>query len=467
MPVSGENVFRFSGRARKIEGLKGVAIYRVDTAHWMKLNPSGGLILGLVDGRRSVEGIVQELRQRHGFAEDIIREWITGFFSTLVDKGYLEDAAGPPLPAVEPAEDRRLDVLYLHVTGRCNFACPYCYASASRQAPDLDLEVSKRAIAQAAELGAKKLAISGGEPLLRDDLEDILRAGKEAGLMTQLLTNGTLLTRERALSVTPHLDMLQVSIDGWNEETNSPTRGKGTFEQIKKAMLLLRDIGYDRVTAAVTPFAIGEEDIQKFLRLALELEVKMVRFNKLIPAGRAKDLEPERFSGERDMRLADTVYTSYVRLQQEQKADSSPADQTAAAQATGGTQPAFGVKVAGDPANEVMSMTPKAFCGVGVSTLSVACDGTVYPCAALHRPELALGRLMEESLADIHARSVERHCRLAIDREEECRNCDLRHYCGGGCRAVNYALDGRLDGKSPHCEALKRRIMDIFQRVIN
>jgi radical SAM protein with 4Fe4S-binding SPASM domain len=452
MPVKGDSVWRLTGLARKIDGAGGAVVYRVDTSHWMRLNPSAGLILGLVDGRRDVESIVQELCRQHGFPEGIIREWVTGLFATLTEKGYLEDVAADPVRAVDPGDDKRLDVLYLHVTGRCNFACPYCYASAGRQAPDLDLDLAKTLAARAAELGAKKLAISGGEPLLRGDLEEILQAGKAAGLMTQLLTNGVLLDRERALSVTAHLDMVQVSIDGWNEETNQATRGAGAFDKIRAGLINLRDIGYDRVTAAVTAFTLPEDDIENMIRTASEFGAKVVRFNKLIPSGRASDLDPERYSGERDMRLADAVYAAYTRVQKER----TPAEIAAG--------PNFVVRVAGDPVNEIMSMTRKAFCGVGVSTLSVACDGTVFPCAALHRPELALGNARDEDLGAIQARSAERHVRLSVDHEPQCRGCDVRHYCGGGCRAVNYALTGQLGGRSPHCEVLKRRIDGLLTR---
>jgi len=461
MSLSSEAVFRLADQARTVEGKNGAVIYRVDTSHWMKLNRSGSMVLGMVDGKRSVADIAEGICREHDFPQDIVNEWVTEFLSILSSKHYLEEDTGASEPAaaeaaagITPAQDEyRLDILYLHVTGRCNFSCPYCYASAGRETPDLDLNLCRRVIARAAEIGATKLAISGGEPMLRSDLCEIIRAGKEAGLTTQLLTNGSLLTtQEKALEITRYLDLFQVSVDGWNDETNSGTRGEGTYDRVRAALGLLKEIGFTRVAAAVTPYALDESDIDQVIRLAPEMGVRLLRFNQLIPSGRAAEMEPERFSGQHAIQLADAVYKHFYQFQEETAKDGGAFE--------------FGVKVAGDPANTVMSKTCKLSCGVGISTLSIDCDGAVYPCSALHRPELIVGNVKDEDLGAIHARSVERHAPLVVDHLEECRDCDVRHFCGGGCRAIHFAKTGRLDVRSPHCEVLRDRILSVFRRTV-
>lgn len=430
--------------SRLLTGDRGGVIFRVETSRWLRLNGSGAMIAKMIDGTRTCDQIIDELCTQHGLVRDIVAEWVTGFLSTLETKGYLGGGSGVPEPP-----DTRLDVLYLHVTGRCNFSCPYCYASAGPDGTDLDLDLCKTVIARAREIGAVKLAISGGEPLLRDDLESILEAARAAGLTTQLLTNGSLLTPGRAASLTPHCDLVQLSVDGPDDETNSRTRGTGAYQRIREAVSALHEIGYENLVGAVTPYALTDDEIGATLVMAEELKFKMLRFNQLIPAGQAAGLDAGRFTGS-VQDLAAVAYGEYHRLQQERSKAGQPWE--------------LGLKVAGDPANEVVSMTRKLSCGVGISALSIACDGTVYPCAALHRPELALGNVHDEDLGAIHERSVSRHLRYVADELEGCRDCDVRHFCAGGCRAVTYALTGSMDGPSPNCGQLKDRIYDIFRR---
>ncbi|MCL6450015.1 MAG: SPASM domain-containing protein [Acetobacteraceae bacterium] len=91
--------------------------------------------------------------------------------------------------------------------------------------------------------------------------------------------------------------------------------------------------------------------------------------------------------------------------------------------------------------------------------------GTVYPCAALHRSELALGNIGREPLAAIHERSRKTYGRLTIDDQEDCRDCDFRHFCAGGCRAITYAATGRFESRAPNCQAIQDRIINALTQM--
>ncbi|MCL6451131.1 MAG: PqqD family peptide modification chaperone, partial [Acetobacteraceae bacterium] len=371
-------VYRLAPGTKLVNLKRGGALIDPERARWTRINATGRMIVELCDGKRRADDVAQELASSHGVPADIVKEWTVRFLTELLRGQFIRDVTSPPLPALGAPADQRLDILYLHVTSRCNMACPYCYARAGEEhEPDLNAETLERVVREAAQLGATKLALSGGEPLLRDDLERIAGAGKAAGLKVQLLTNGCLLTRERAERLIPVLDLVQVSIDGWDEESNSRTRGKGTFTAATGALAVLREVGMKDLIVAATPVFSDNEGIGRLVEMAWSSGARLLRLNQLVPAGRAAGLVQ---GHQADLvGRADAVYSAYRQLHQRLTRQRRELH--------------FTVKVAGDPLQEMMAMNRKVSCGVGVSTISVAADGTVYPCAALHRSELALGNI--------------------------------------------------------------------------
>ncbi|HEY9550074.1 MAG TPA: radical SAM protein, partial [Kiloniellaceae bacterium] len=100
------------------------------------------------------------------------------------------------------------------LTHRCPLQCPYCSNPLALEAASAELSTDdwKRVIAEAAELGALQIHFSGGEPTARRDLEALVAAASQAGLYTNLITAGVLLSRERLADLAKAgLDHLQLS----------------------------------------------------------------------------------------------------------------------------------------------------------------------------------------------------------------------------------------------------------------
>jgi MoaA/NifB/PqqE/SkfB family radical SAM enzyme len=96
---------------------------------------------------------------------------------------------------------------------RCNLSCAYCneYDDSSKPVP---VEVLERRINKLADLGTSILTLSGGEPLLHPELDDVIRIMRRRGFMAGMITNGYLLTAERVQRLNKAgLDHLQISID--------------------------------------------------------------------------------------------------------------------------------------------------------------------------------------------------------------------------------------------------------------
>lgn len=98
-------------------------------------------------------------------------------------------------------------------------------------------------------------------------------------------------------------------------------------------------------------------------------------------------------------------------------------------------------------------LAARRFCGAGIITLSVAADGTVYPCHMLHNPRFAMGSAFKDSADAILESSVSQRFRTLDARAfESCDTCNKRVLCGGGCRARAFLATESLTACDPYCE---------------
>jgi len=117
------------------------------------------------------------------------------------------------------------------ITFRCNRKCMFCNAWKLKTHNELDTKQAEKVVDELADFGVSVLGITGGEPLVRKDLEEIAAHAKRRGMVVGLNTNGTLLTPKRAKSISTVFDAVFVSLDGF-EKTHDEIRGeKGTFKE--------------------------------------------------------------------------------------------------------------------------------------------------------------------------------------------------------------------------------------------
>lgn len=124
----------------------------------------------------------------------------------------------------------------LWITSLCNLKCKQCYIWKNKK-KYLETEKIKKIIKDLRKwLGPFHLSFSGGEPLLRKDMPELIKLSSRLGIMTNLITNGTLLNKEMADQLSESkLDLLTISLDGINEITHDYIRGvKGTYKKVIK-----------------------------------------------------------------------------------------------------------------------------------------------------------------------------------------------------------------------------------------
>lgn len=120
----------------------------------------------------------------------------------------------------------------LSVTNRCNLNCTYC-GIYKRNQNELSKEQIFSLIDELSEMGNQRLGFWGGEPLLRNDIGELINYAKEKGIFTTLISNGHLVTQK--INELKNLELLFLSLDG-SEKNHDASKGKGSYEKVINAI---------------------------------------------------------------------------------------------------------------------------------------------------------------------------------------------------------------------------------------
>jgi radical SAM protein with 4Fe4S-binding SPASM domain len=308
--------------------------------------------------------------------------------------------------------------LHLYVTDACNLACVHCYRydtpvrgrSHGRASEALsEAEITRLLDDYTAINPEGNIVVSGGEPFLRPDIYRILARARALGHHSALFTNGTLVDQAVAAALAGLVDVVQVSLDGATEGVNDRIRGPGAYQKALQAIHLLSDAGV-AVDIAVTlnPDNVGDllQNHETLEQLARAGHCKTVRVAVVKSIGRARSTWPglDRPCLERS---AQTLLELFIKA---------------------------GITHEVPPAPKI-----RYNCGFGPG-FHVDWQGDVYPCREEERFRLANIRL--EPLGQIYGRIYRQYLETSIEHMPECRGCDLRYICTGGCRIANLQATG-------------------------
>ena len=145
---------------------------------------------------------------------------------------------------------RYLPILLMFITDKCNLRCKMCgvceLERGHRAEKELSTEEWYAVLDGAARLGTTLVSISGGEPLLRPDLYDLIRYARGKGMTVHMCTNGTLMNREKAEKLRDSgVSTVSISVDSPEMEVHEHLRGRGTFAPTLAAVKLLRETAPD------------------------------------------------------------------------------------------------------------------------------------------------------------------------------------------------------------------------------
>lgn len=185
-------------------------------------------------------------------------------------------------------------VLTLVLTYRCQCNCVHCGVSdvKTTEEPELSTQEVKALIDQAAKISLiMQITFSGGEPLLRRDLQELIRYSKQHKFFTKIDTNGALLDEQRLRKLKESgLDRIGVSIDHYQGEIHdSLRRYKGLFDNIMKAIKFCESL---KISVYLQTYAtrknIENGDLEKLIRLSEGLSVEKIKIQPIATLGSSK-----------------------------------------------------------------------------------------------------------------------------------------------------------------------------------
>jgi MoaA/NifB/PqqE/SkfB family radical SAM enzyme len=272
------------------------------------------------------------------------------------------------------------------LTRRCQAGCDHCYShvSASGGREELRTEECLSVIDQIKGLGALQVLFTGGDPLLRKDIFDVIAYAHEIGLLTRISTNGYRLTRERVARLEQAgLNQCGVSIDYSDEGAHDRMRKlPGSYERVTEGLGYLRECGIDRkIISCISREKIPGE-IERIVELGERLGVNSIYFTIPYLSGRWTDSREEVLSEDEMGRLRSLLQHPLVDME--------------------------------FPTSRTMC------CSYAKSYLHVSAVGDVTPCPAV---PYQMGNIRQEPLADIWRRHV-----AMLDLESRGR-CPMNSEC--------------------------------------
>ena len=341
---------------------------------------------------------------------------------TSSSTGQKSASIGPPL------------WLLAELTYRCPLQCPYCSnpLDFAQTESELSTEEWVRVLRQGREMGAAQLGFSGGEPLVRQDLGELIAEARHLGYYSNLITSGLGLTRAKVESFAEAgLDHIQVSFQASDPELNNAVAGsRKAFEQKLAMARAVKEAGYPMVLN----FVIHRHNIHQMndiVALCDRLGADYVELATCQYYGWAfknrEGLMPSRAQLEK---AEHEVNQNRARLLDE------------------------------GSAMRLIFVTPDYYeerpkpCmnGWGSLFLTVAPDGTALPCHSARLLPIDFPNVRDKNLKHIwYESSGFNHYRGDSWMPEPCQSCDEKEKDFGGCRCQAFLLTGNADNADPVC----------------
>ena len=318
-----------------------------------------------------------------------------------------------------------------NTTNACNMYCDHCYRDAGCKAEEeLSTAEAKTLLEQIARAGFKIMIFSGGEPLMRPDIVELVAYAASLGLRPVFGTNGTLITLEMAQKLKAAGAMgMGISLDSMDREKHNAFRKfPGAWEGAVQGMRNCR--------AAGLPFQIhttvmewNNHELEALTDFAVAEGAVAHHFFFLVPTGRAKTIEAESLRAEA---YEDTL-TRIMKKQQEVDIELKPT-----------CAPQF-LRIA---AQMGMKTRFRRGCLAGMAYCIISPRGKVQPCAYLN---MELGDVRQTPFDEIWKNSEVLNKLRTLEYSGGCGSCEYKR-AGGGCRArAAYYHEGDYMAEEPWC----------------
>lgn len=330
------------------------------------------------------------------------------------------------------------------VTRSCNLACRHCRAEAHTEPyeNELDTDEAMRLIDAFPEVGRPIVIFTGGDPMMRGDIYDLVRHVKKRELTAAFSPNGTLITPESAAKIkAAGVDRCSISLDGATARSHDDFRGvEGAFEASLAGISYLREQGVPfQINTTVTRNNL--HSLTDICRLCENIGAVAWHIFLLVPMGRASGLADQVITAEEYEKVLHWLYDFRKSTSMQLKATCAPhyyriMRQRAAAE-----------KVPVNAVNFGMDAMSRGCLG-GTGFCFISHRGQVQPCGYL---ELDCGNVREKPFPEIWRESeIFRNLRNPETFSGKCGICEFHRVCGG-CRARAYAMKKDYLAEEPLC----------------
>ena len=322
--------------------------------------------------------------------------------------------------------------LLAEVTYRCPLHCVFCFnpVNFANLENELTTEAWIRVLREARAQGSVQCGFSGGEPLLRPDLEELVAEAHQLGYYTNLLTSGVGLTEERADALQQAgLDHVQLSFQDSSKELNDFLSNTRTFELKQRVAQMIKTRNWPMVLNCVI-HRLNIDYIDKIIEMAIEL-------------------------GAEYLELANTQFYSWAKVNREHLMPSrKQLEQARVTTDEYQARYADRIKIVFVIPDYYENRPKRCMNGWGNIFLTITPDGTALPChTAGMLPGLSFPNVKDHSIEDIwyHSEGFNRY-RGKGWMKEPCRSCPEQDDDLGGCRCQAFMLTGDPAAADPVCD---------------
>ena len=280
--------------------------------------------------------------------------------------------------------------LFVELTDKCNLRCKHCYGDFKPENFNtLDIDALKELIDQAVNLGVYQFDITGGEPLLYPNLEELLSALYDAGMLVTVFSNLTVLTNKSLELLKKYkIKKIITSIDSSDAKAHDDFRGvKGSFNKTLDSINSIKTTSTIEVAVNTMVGKHNYNNIENTILFLKELNVPCV-LDSIIPNGRAKE------GRENPFYATQVIHDLYGK----------------------------------ENINVVLKITD---CGVGKRFMYVKSNGNICLCPSLTEKEFVFGNINKTlDIKVVWKKMLDKYCDLRCNK-----NCAKKEICNGGCRA--------------------------------
>lgn len=300
--------------------------------------------------------------------------------------------------------------VYYNITKACNLSCNYCYSINDNS--NVSMNNNSIILDKLSKLNTNAITLIGGEPFCHPHFYEILNSIKSQKSINSIyiVTNGTLINETKISEFKDSRINIQISLDSIHEEINCLTRGVNTLGKVLDGIKLLKSNNINiKVMQVLTSSNIN--DAKEFYNYFTSQEISCGFFM-------VKQVEDKiKPSLQQINELLDFMFYEKGKSIQE----------------------IFEIVCFAENMLFGQEGFPITHCGAGINTISINPNGDVYPCVKRSLPnDLITNLLLDNAINELIEFRQNIIMSDLIDNKEQCKNCSIKYFCGGGCRAEEY-----------------------------